>query len=91
MVGSGRSGGSLESTRLVVSSSVGVVVEEQFESTSVSGAQVLDEDVFEILQGHGGVTVSIVGKHELESFFPVSWVVNVQRTVKIRDHLSGFH
>ena len=83
--------GGSDSSRGVVSGGIGVLVQEQSESTVASSAQVLDKDILEILKGDRMVTVSIIGHHEFKSFISVSWVVNVQRTVKIRDHLSGFH
>lgn len=91
MVGSGWSVGGSNSSSGVVSSGISVRIQEQFESISVSSAQVLNENIFKVWKRDGVVTVGIIGNHEFKSFFSVSWVVNVQRTVKIRDHLSSFH
>lgn len=91
MVGRGLSSRSSDSSGGVVSGGVGRLVQEQLESSSGTSAQMLDEDIFEIGKRDVLITVGIVGNHEFESFFSVGWVSNVQRTVKIRDHLSGFH
>ena len=83
-------GGSNSSTG-VVSGGVGVAIQEQVESVVASSAQVLDEDILEVLEGDLLVGVGIVGVHELKSFLSVGWMVNVEGTVKIRDELSSFH
>lgn len=92
MVGGGWSGRGSNSSSCVVSGGIGVSIQEQFESSGrISSAQVLDENIFEILNRHGVITVRVIGNHEFKSFISVSWMVNIQRTVEVRDHLSGFH
>ena len=65
------------------------LVEEESEPAVVSGGEILHEDVFEVVETHVVVRVSIIGDHEVVAVLWVRWVVFVERGVKIGDHLGG--
>lgn len=66
------------------------LVEEESETAVVMSREVLDEDVFEVVQTHVIVRVSIIRNHEVVAVLWVGWVVFVQRGIEIGDHLGSF-
>ena len=65
------------------------LIEEESESAIVSGGEILDEDVLEVVQTHIVVGVSIICDHEVVTIFWIRWVMFVEGSIQICDHLSG--
>ena len=65
------------------------LVEEESESRVVTGGEILGEDVFEVLERHALVGVSIVSNHEIVTILWVRRIMLINRSIQISDHLRS--
>jgi hypothetical protein len=67
-----------------------LLIEEESEPRVITSGQVLGKNVFEVLERHALVGVSIISNHEVISVLWVGWVMLIERSIQVSDHLRSF-